>query len=179
MPDEESAARSRTLPVTTVTTVALASSLSTMNVVPTSWIRAEPTRTANGLTASWRTSKYASPCSSTAREPEPNPGGTVRRLSGPRMTRDPSESVIESRLPTVVEKVCDATVVTDPAGDPAWRRDPWDHLGEGAVIRHVVVPFAGLASVLPPVLGIAINPGSGTGLRVHPDAVAELRLSFG
>ena len=84
VPDGESAARSRTLPVTTVTTVALASSLSTMNVVPTSWIRAEPTRTANGLAASWRTSKYASPWSSTAREPEPKPGGTVRRLSGPK-----------------------------------------------------------------------------------------------
>ena len=64
------------------------------------------------------------------------------------------------------------------SGDPAWRRDPWDHLGEGAVIRHVVVPFAGLAKVLPPGLGIAINPGSRTSLRVHPDALAELRLPF-
>src|SRR5258708_5125465 len=44
------------------------------------------------------------------------------------------------------------------SGDPAWRRDPRDHVGEAAVIRHVVVPFAGLASLLPPGLGIAINP---------------------
>jgi type III secretion system (T3SS) SseB-like protein len=61
------------------------------------------------------------------------------------------------------------------SGDPAWRRDPWDHLGETAVIRHVVVPFAGLAARLPPELGIAINPGSRASLSVHPDAVAELR----
>jgi hypothetical protein len=64
------------------------------------------------------------------------------------------------------------------SGDPAWRRDPWDHLAETAVLRHVVVPFAGLASVLPPGLGIAINPGSSASLSVHPDAVAELRTCF-
>ena len=61
------------------------------------------------------------------------------------------------------------------SGDPAWRRDPWDHLGETAVIRHVVVPFAGLAARLPPELGIAINPGSRASLSVHPDALTELR----
>ncbi len=62
------------------------------------------------------------------------------------------------------------------SGDPPWRREPWDHLGEAAVIRHVVVPFTGLAALLPPGLGIAINPGSRTSLSIHPDAIAELAL---
>lgn len=61
------------------------------------------------------------------------------------------------------------------SGDPAWRRDPWGYLGETAVIRHVVVPFAGLAGLLPPDLGIAVNPGSRASLSVHADAVAAFR----
>jgi hypothetical protein len=65
------------------------------------------------------------------------------------------------------------------SSDPAWRRDPWDQLGETAVIRHVVVPFTGLASLLPPELGIAINPGTSASLSVHPDAVAVFRQTPG
>jgi hypothetical protein len=57
------------------------------------------------------------------------------------------------------------------SGDPAWRRGPRDH-GATAVIRHVVVPFAGLAGLLPPGLGLAINPGSSASLSLHPDAMA-------
>jgi hypothetical protein len=56
------------------------------------------------------------------------------------------------------------------SGDPAWVHD----IASGtAIIRHVVVPFAGLARLLPETLGIAINPGSGgVSLRLCPDAVA-------
>jgi hypothetical protein len=62
------------------------------------------------------------------------------------------------------------------SGDPAWRRGPRDQAGP-AVIRHVVVPFAGLADLLPPGLGIAINPGSSASLSLSlsPDAVAAFR----
>ena len=54
------------------------------------------------------------------------------------------------------------------SGDPAWARDM---ASPTAMIRHVVVPFAGLARLLPQDLGIAINPGSGVSLRLCPDAV--------
>ena len=54
------------------------------------------------------------------------------------------------------------------SGDPAWVRDV---ISRAAMIRHVVVPFTGLARLLPPDLGIAINPGSGLSLRLCPDAV--------
>jgi hypothetical protein len=55
------------------------------------------------------------------------------------------------------------------SGDPAWVRD----IATG-MIRHVVVPFPGLAGRLPPGLGIAVNPGTGLAVRVFPDAVAVL-----
>jgi hypothetical protein len=59
------------------------------------------------------------------------------------------------------------------SGDPAWVRDPVTRV---AMIRHVVVPFAGLARLLPPDLGIAINPGSsGMSLRLCPDAIEVFR----
>jgi hypothetical protein len=55
------------------------------------------------------------------------------------------------------------------SGDPVWVHDL---TSDNAMIRHVVVPFTGLASLLPPDLGIAINPGSGgVSLRLCPDAV--------
>jgi len=54
------------------------------------------------------------------------------------------------------------------SGDPAWVRDM---ASRTAMIRHVVVPFTGLARLLPRDLGIAINPGSGVSLRLCPDAV--------
>jgi hypothetical protein len=58
------------------------------------------------------------------------------------------------------------------SGDPAWLRDPVSRV---AMIRHVVVPFTGLARLLPPDLGIAINPGSGgMSLRLCPDAIEVL-----
>jgi hypothetical protein len=55
------------------------------------------------------------------------------------------------------------------SGDPVWVHD----LTSGnAMVRHIVVPFAGLAKLLPAELGIAINPGSrGVSLRLCPDAV--------
>ncbi|MCW2936076.1 MAG: hypothetical protein JWM19_7038 [Actinomycetia bacterium] len=55
------------------------------------------------------------------------------------------------------------------SGDPVWVHD----LTSGnAMIRHIVVPFTGLARLLPEKLGIAINPGSGgVSLRLCPDAV--------
>ncbi len=55
------------------------------------------------------------------------------------------------------------------SGDPAWARDM---ISGTAMIRHVVVPFTGLAGLLPSHLGIAINPGGGgVSLRLCPDAV--------
>jgi hypothetical protein len=57
------------------------------------------------------------------------------------------------------------------SGDPAWVRDIATGTG---MIRHVVVPFPGLAGRLPPGLGIAVNPGTGLAVRVFPDAVAVL-----
>jgi hypothetical protein len=54
------------------------------------------------------------------------------------------------------------------SGDPAWVRDM---ASRTAMIRHVVVPFTGLARLLPRDLGIAINPGSGVSLRLCPDVV--------
>jgi hypothetical protein len=75
---------------------------------------------------------------------------------------------------------CDPrTMRSDPAdasgpvrsGDPGWARD----MASGTrLVRHVVVPFAGLASRLPPGLGIAVNPGTGVSLAVYPDAVEVL-----
>jgi len=71
------------------------------------------------------------------------------------------------------------TMRADPAsatgslrsGDPAWVRD----LAAGTgVVRHIVVPFLGLASRLPEGIGIAINPGSGLGVQLCPAAVACL-----
>ena len=57
------------------------------------------------------------------------------------------------------------------SGDPWWARDM---ASVTRLVRHVVVPFAGLASRLPPGLGIAINPGTGVSLQVFPDAVEVL-----
>ena len=54
------------------------------------------------------------------------------------------------------------------SGDPVWVQDM---ISGTAMIRHVVVPFTGLARLLPAELGIAINPGSGVSLRLCPDAV--------
>jgi hypothetical protein len=71
------------------------------------------------------------------------------------------------------------TMRADPAsaggslrsGDPAWVRD----LAAGTgLVRHIVVPFLGLVSRLPPEVGIAINPGSGLGVQLCPAAVACL-----
>lgn len=55
------------------------------------------------------------------------------------------------------------------SGDPVWVHDLTT--SPNAMIRHIVVPFAGLAELLPASLGIAINPGSGLSLRLLPDAV--------
>jgi hypothetical protein len=76
------------------------------------------------------------------------------------------------------------TMRSDPAsatgpvrsGDPAWVRDIATGTG---MIRHVVVPFAGLAGRLPPGVGIAVNPGTRPGLRVCPDAIACLATAAG
>ncbi len=67
----------------------------------------------------------------------------------------------------------DPAAATGPvrSGDPAWVRDIATGTG---MVRHIVVPFPGLVSRLPPGVGIAINPGSGLGLQVYPDAVACL-----
>jgi hypothetical protein len=43
-----------------------------------------------------------------------------------------------------------------------------------AMIPHVVVPAAALARLLPPALGIAVNPGGGESVPVYPDGVAYL-----
>ena len=57
------------------------------------------------------------------------------------------------------------------SGDPAWVRD----LAAGTgMVRHIVVPFPGLVSRLPPGVGITINPGSGLGVQLCPEAVACL-----
>ena len=61
------------------------------------------------------------------------------------------------------------------SGDPAWRRDPSEPAAGAALIRHVVVPFDGLARRLPPGRGVVINPGGGASLSVHADAVAAFR----
>jgi hypothetical protein len=71
------------------------------------------------------------------------------------------------------------TLRADPAsasgslrsGDPAWVRD----LAAGTgIVRHIVVPFPGLVSRLPPDVGLAINPGSGLGVQLCPAAIACL-----
>jgi hypothetical protein len=60
------------------------------------------------------------------------------------------------------------------SGDPGWVRD----LAAGTgVVRHIVVPFPGLVSLLPRGVGIAINPGSGLGVQVCPAAVGCLAES--
>jgi hypothetical protein len=57
------------------------------------------------------------------------------------------------------------------SGDPAWLQP-----GPGTgVLRHVIVPFAGLARLLPPGLGIVINPGAGMSVSIYADALAALR----
>lgn len=67
----------------------------------------------------------------------------------------------------------DPAAATGPvrSGDPAWIRDIAAGTG---VVRHVVVPFPGLVSRMPPGLGIAINPGSRIGLQLWPEAVGQL-----
>jgi hypothetical protein len=58
------------------------------------------------------------------------------------------------------------------SGDPGWlQRGP----GADVVFRHVVVPFTGLARLLPPGLGIVINPGAGISVSIYADALAVLR----
>ena len=57
------------------------------------------------------------------------------------------------------------------SGDPAWVRDIAAGTG---MVRHIVVPFLGLASRLPEGMGIAINPGSSLGVQFCPAAVACL-----
>jgi SseB protein N-terminal domain len=57
------------------------------------------------------------------------------------------------------------------SGDPARVRDIAAGTG---VVRHIVVPFPGLVSRLPPEVGIAINPGSGLGVQLCPAAIACL-----
>jgi hypothetical protein len=44
----------------------------------------------------------------------------------------------------------------------------------GAAAPHLVVRTADLARLLPPALGIALNPGAGTSVPVYPDGVAYL-----
>ena len=60
------------------------------------------------------------------------------------------------------------------SGDPVSAQDMAAGTG---LIRHAVVPFPGLASLLPAGLGIAINPGTGVSLRLYPDAVEVLASS--
>jgi hypothetical protein len=43
-----------------------------------------------------------------------------------------------------------------------------------AIVPHVVVPAAALARLLPPALGIAVNPGGEESVPVFPDGVAYL-----
>jgi SseB protein N-terminal domain len=43
-----------------------------------------------------------------------------------------------------------------------------------AMVPHVVVPAAALARLLPPALGIAVNPGGQESVPVYPDGVAYL-----
>jgi hypothetical protein len=43
-----------------------------------------------------------------------------------------------------------------------------------AMVPHVVVPAAALARLLPPALGIAVNPGGPESVPVYPDGVAYL-----
>ena len=57
------------------------------------------------------------------------------------------------------------------SGDPARVRDIAAGTG---MVRHIVVPFAGLVSRLPAGVGVSVNPGSGLGLQLCPDAVACL-----
>jgi hypothetical protein len=42
------------------------------------------------------------------------------------------------------------------------------------MVPHVVVPAAALARLLPPALGIAVNPGGQESVPVYPDGVAYL-----
>jgi SseB protein N-terminal domain len=44
---------------------------------------------------------------------------------------------------------------------------------------HIVVPAAALARLLPPDVGIALNPGAGPSIAVYPDAVAGLAGAAG
>jgi hypothetical protein len=115
----------------------------------------------------------------------PLPGDTARVTDGsavvlPLITCDDDGFVPAFTSVQRLGAWCDPrTMRRDPAdasgpvrcGDPAWARDM---ASEASLARHVVVPFAGLASLLPPGLGIAINPGTGLSLHVFPDAVQVL-----
>ena len=58
-----------------------------------------------------------------------------------------------------------------PAASPAARPAAQP---PSAMVPHVVVPAAALARLLPPALGIAVNPGGGESVPVFPDGVAYL-----
>ncbi len=42
------------------------------------------------------------------------------------------------------------------------------------MVPYVVVPAAALARLLPPALGIAVNPGGGQSVPIYPEGVAYL-----
>jgi type III secretion system (T3SS) SseB-like protein len=54
-----------------------------------------------------------------------------------------------------------------------------DRYAPPPVRPHIVVPAAALARLLPPDVGIALNPGAGPSIPVHPDGVAYLAMAAG
>jgi hypothetical protein len=68
---------------------------------------------------------------------------------------------------------------TVPRPRPPAPRDPSREAYPPTVRPHIVVGAAALARLLPPDVGIALNPGAGPSIPVYPDAVAYLATAAG
>jgi hypothetical protein len=67
---------------------------------------------------------------------------------------------------------------TIPRPRPPVPRGPARDIFAAPPVRpHIVVPAAALARLLPPGVGIALNPGAGPSIPVYPDGVAYLAMA--
>ncbi len=78
-----------------------------------------------------------------------------------------AERLLRSARPTVQSPAVQPSAVQPSAVQPS-------AVQPSAMVPHVVVPAAALARLLPPALGIAVNPGGQESVPVYPDGVAYL-----
>ena len=78
-----------------------------------------------------------------------------------------ADRLLRSARPTVQSPAVQPSAVQPSAVQPS-------AVQPSAMVPHVVVPAAALARLLPPALGIAVNPGGQESVPVYPDGVAYL-----